>query len=92
LAAGPALLVTVACPVSSAVIGGFAVAAFFVDLIPGTVDKATALVNLINPATIFTCGSKWATNKPTPGVESPPSDGSDPETLSDQIVIDFGAS
>jgi hypothetical protein len=91
LAAGPALLLTVACPVCGAVIGGLAVAAFFVDLIPGTGGKATALINLINPATLFTCGSTWATNKPTPGVDSPPPGESPPETVSDQIAIDFQA-
>ena len=91
LAAGPALVLTVACPVCGAVIGGLAVAAFFVDLIPGTGGKASALINLINPATLFTCGSKWATNKPSPGVDSPPPGESPPETVSDQIAIDFDA-
>ncbi len=91
LAAAPIILTTFLCPVCGAVLGALAAASFLVDLIPGTGGKATAIFNLINPSTIFSCGSKWATNTPTPGADQPPPDGSPPATVSDKLAIEFEA-
>jgi hypothetical protein len=74
IAAAPILFTTFVCVPCGVVLGGLAASTFFVDLIPGTDGAASAALDLINPMSVFQCGTKWAANTPTvdPNAPAPP--------------------